>query len=228
MNYFSLMALLKNQIDYSTYYTLKEDFNGKFNEELKKIQINNTTRKNAVKSYLTHDRIMQDVSKGENMIIFSDGVSVLNILSTPDNKTFSTEHKNDKCADYMLEAFKTMKPTDNEYILESVAVARAMGWTPNTTDYFINIDGNIYNFSLIYSLWNCIADKNNANGGCDCYLCDAGNRKSLLMRSKYGIALVLPVARDAIPDNANVGFKHYIDFERSLEAHFIEEIKKGA
>jgi len=227
MNYYEIMELVKNQIDFATYETLKNDFNDRFNAELRKIQINNTTRKNAIKSYLAHDNIMQD-NKYNNQLVFSDGVSVLNIISTPENmKTYEAEKKSDKCADYMLEAFKTMRPTDTPYIWESVAVARALGWTPNTTDYLIEIDGNYYNFSLVYSLWGCIADKNNANS-IDCMLCDAGKRKSLLMRSKYGCALLLPVARDALHISKNVGFRAYIDYEKANEDYFINIIKKGA
>lgn len=227
MNYYEMMELVKNQIDFTTYTTLKNDFNNKFNTELKKIQINNTTRKNAIKSYLTHSNIMQDI-KYSNQLVFTDGVSVLNIASNPENmKTYEAEKKCEKCANYLLEAFKTMHPTNTAYIWESVAVARALGWAPNTTDYLIEIDGNYYNFSLVYSLWGCIADKNNAYS-VDCMLCDAGKRKSLLMRSKYGCALLLPVARDALHITKNVSFRAYIDYEKANEDYFINLIKKEA
>lgn len=226
MNYYEIMELVKTQIDFATYETLKNDFNDRFNAELKKIQINNTTRKNAIKSYLNHVNIMQD--KITNQLVFTDGVSILNIASNPENmKAYEAEKKCEKCADYLLEAFKTMRPTDTAYIWESVAVARALGWTPNTTDYLIEIDGNYYNFSLVYSLWACIADKNSANS-VDCMLCDAGNRKSLLMRSKYGCALLLPVARDALHITKNVSFRAYMDYEKANEDYFINLIKKGA
>lgn len=232
-NYYELIKMLKNQVDINVLQTLKEDFNNDFCEELGKIQINNTTRKNAIKSYLNKENILQD-NKYSNQLVFSDGYSILNIVSNPKTaEIFSADKKTDKMADIIIKSFQGMKPCE-KYIKDSIAVARMLGWKPGTTDtknpFIIEIEGNIYNFSLVYSLFSCIADNNNAFGGVDCFLCNMENnsKKSLLIRSKYGVALILPTVFDNFNPCKNVDFNAYIDHERNLENFIINGCTKTA
>lgn len=225
MNYYNLLNMIKNEISIDNLQAIRQDFNGHFLDELKKININNTTRKNAIKKYLASDTILQD-DKYKGQAVFSNGYSILNIVN---GAGYTAERKTQSISDVLLKAFKGMKPTDGEYIKESCAVARCLGWTPNNKDFFIDFEGFYFNFSLVWDVFSCIADNKNVYGGCDAFLCDMENgRKSLLLRSKYGIGYILPVVMDACHISKNANYKKYVEYEKSLDALFVKKALKTA
>lgn len=106
----------------------------------------------------------------------------------------------------------------DEYIADSVAVARALGWTPTdtTNKYYIELDGEKYSFNLVYKMYMMIAD-NKQNGGCSVSLSRMNDiHKALLMTSKHGTVVILPFT-GITNKNYNVSMMNYLRREKELD-----------
>lgn len=91
------------------------------------------------------------------------------------------------------------KVTDEVYILEALAIAKLNGYTGTQKDkhpYFFEVNGNAYDIRKIEKFYNMLATKKELyNSGIDFRL-DSQHKKgtqALIMSSKHGIGIILPV-----------------------------------
>ena len=223
LNYYELIKLIGvNADNISTIQVLQESFNEDFRTAFDKISINKTTRNNAIKSYAGLSGLMADK---EHSYLYGTGATIFYSTSVNFPAVWDDEKKQADFATPFLSLLKNQKPQD-EYIKESGAVARALGWTPTgAKKYYIEIDGNTFDFSLVWSMFSMIADNNNKRGGCDVYTCDMdGRHKALLLKSKYGTAVILPFCNTKAPA-FNVSFLNYIEHEKNIEKSMIDSVK---
>lgn len=208
-NYYELLKLID---DASVKRILSNDFNNDYVENYGKIQINNSTRKQARKAYFNKKYIRTDTDiKG----LYCTPETILNIPE-------ETEKHGTDCTikTQALKMLKNRKPVDC-YIRESIAIAKTIGWKPSTNytkdkPYHININGSCYDISLVYDVFMAIADKK-TDGGCTVEQSEVENGKSaLILSSKYGLAVVLPTTLNLNPDY-DCNFKHYIETEKALD-----------
>lgn len=89
--------------------------------------------------------------------------------------------------------------TDEIHILEALAIAKINGYTGTQKDkhpYFLEVNGNAYDLRKIEKFYNMLATKKEAyNSGIDIRL-DSQHKKgtqALIMSSKHGIGIILPV-----------------------------------
>jgi hypothetical protein len=225
-NYYELLNMVKNEVSIDTIKELQEDFNKDFRKELEKIQINNSTRIKAIKNYVNNDMTSKDDSHPGTQV-FCNGYSILN---TTIKEELNCSKKNNTLSDYIVKALKNKKPVE-KYLRDSIAIARALGWKPGTKKYIFNIDDNyIFDFSLVYEVFSCIADSKNIYGGAECFLCDMENtnKKALVLISKYGIGYILPLNVASFNNNYNVDFNYYIEHEKKIEKLLIDKALKTA
>ena len=91
------------------------------------------------------------------------------------------------------------KIPDEIYILEALAIAKLNGYTGTQKDkhpYFFEVNGNAYDLRKIEKFYNMLATKKELyNSGIDFRL-DSQHKKgtqALIMSSKHGIGIILPV-----------------------------------
>jgi hypothetical protein len=198
---------------------LTEDIKNDFADAYHAIQINKTTRSNAFKKYVSRPNVMKDRAISD---VYSDGHT---IVSTKEN--VADIERTAQIADIITGAFSTAQPVDL-YLRESAAVARIMGWKPGNTDYYLNVDGTIFCWDLVYSVYSCIADSDKTRLTEYCSLTKFSGRNALIMRGKHGIGLVLPLASDKCPDSMDVNFRHYVDTLNKIDSELVNQALKTA
>lgn len=227
LNYYELLKVVGlENMDAVT--AIRESFNADFRREYSKIQINKTTRKNAIIAYSKHDNFMQD---NEMQGLYCDGVSILNTTGEP----IITTTKRADIKKFVSESLPNRKPVDL-HIKETIAIARAMGWTPGATNkekpYYIEIDDNYYNFTLVYNLFTCIADNSNKYYPVKVELCTdkEPGRNMLFLSSKYGCAFILPfnAGVNGVYSANNVNFNYYMETENEIDNYIVMQAKKSA
>lgn len=206
MNYYELISAIK---DMDAKKILFENLNENFSENYKAIHANNTTRKQAQKSYFSSKNIHTDKDVSG---LFTDGVSILNLPSE------KNEHGT-KCniKDRAMEAIKDKRPSGlcYDYIECSIAVAKSLGWKPKDGKYVIEINGAWYDMTLVYKLYSCIADKE----CCEVYQKQiTPSCTYLLLRTKYGLAIILPLnVKDGGDKNYDCSFKHFVEVSKNID-----------
>lgn len=208
---------------------LMESFHSDWINTYNGIQVNKTTRKNAVASYTKHDNFMMDNDvKG----LYTDGVT---FLSLPASDAVYTSSKTCDIAKNILPLLKTMKPV-SFHVKESYAVAKNIGWNAGTLNkdkpYFIEIEGNYYNFSLVWSMFSCIADNSNKWNPVEVKVCTENKpgTNMLILQSKYGMTGILPfyVGDRGCYNAHNVDYNYYSETINEIESYQIEQYKKLA
>ena len=209
MNYYELFNAIK---DTDAKRILLENLKEAFSENCNAMQANNTTRKQAQKSYFSNKNIHTDKDIGG---LFTDGVSILNLPSE------KNEHGT-KCnvKDRAIEAIKDKQPAGvlYEYIRRSIAVAKSLGWKPKDGKYVIEINGAWYDMTLVYRLYSCIADKK----GCEVYQKQINPSCTyLILRTQYGIAIILPLnVKDGGDKNYDCSFNHFVEVSNYCKRGF--------
>lgn len=227
LNYYELIKLIGVE-NVDAVEVIRESFRNDWISTFSSIQINKTTRKNAVKAYSGRENFMMDENtKG----LYCDGVS---ILYTSEDAAYTTSKTTD-ISKFMKEFLQNKKPTE-VHMKESYAIAKNLGWSAGSVNkdkpYYIEIEGNFFNFSLVWSLFSCIADNSNKYNPVTVEI--QTNKKpgnnALIMSSKYGIAVVLPFCTGDHGSYTahNVDFTYYMESENELDSFFIEYCKKSA
>lgn len=215
-NYYELINMFGFD-NISAIQDLTEDFKEDFSANFHGLQFNKTTREKACKKY-TSDA-MQDKALPE---VFSDGHSIISIPGFTADKA-----KKFNIGEQLINFFKNQKPVDL-YIKESVAVARSIGWKSGTSGYFLNVDGNIFNFDLVYKVFSCIADPDTSKLSEYCYLVPFCKAYGLLIRTQYGIGVILPINATACDETHNVNFKRFTDVLNTVDAELVKSALKTA
>ena len=154
--------------------------------------------------------------------ILSDSVSVIAIPSYSANIS-----RKIKISEQFTNFFKNQKPVDL-YLKESVAVARSIGWKAGADGYILNVDGNIYNWNLVYNVFSCIADPDTTKLSEQCYLTPFNNSNGLIIRTNYGIGFVLPIYASKCNEFKDVNFKHFTETINNVDAEIIKAAIKTA
>ena len=122
------------------------------------------------------------------------------------------------------------KPVDF-YGKEDTALARVLGFRQNASfdvdkRYYIKVEEQFYDYSLIYTALNCI-DGGKRVEAYSVKQTETDSRPSLMLKTEHGFAFVLPFIGGGNPDY-NVDFKNYMDFEAGLDKKMIENAIKTA
>lgn len=215
-NYYELINLFGFD-NISAIQELTEDFKDDFAENFHALSFNKSTRRAAVEKYAKN--AMQDEKLPE---ILSDSISVIAIPSYSANISRKTQ-----ISEQFTNFFKNQKPVDL-YLKESVAVARSIGWKPGADGYILNVDGNIYNWNLVYNVFSCIADPDITKLSEQCYLTPFNNSNGLIIRTNFGIGFVLPINASKCNECKNVNFKHFTEIINNVDAEIIKATVKTA
>lgn len=228
LNYYELMKLIKGSLDVNQMQTIRESFNADFIKEYNKIHFNKTSRKNALDSFIkNNERIFADK---EHSYLWATQTSVIysNSFDLSDDDTNGLETDVFKIIESWIKG-KNQKPTDFHF-RESVAVARALGWTQNAAKegnkaYHVLIDDNYYDFSLVYGLCMLFADKDIKSGGVNVYTVkmEGTQRRALVVKSRYGMGFLLPV-NSVLNPCYNVCFNNYMEHEKSLDDIIMKDV----
>lgn len=214
--------------DLDTLVKVREDFMTDFKKYFDNMQINKTTRKNAIEKYLSFNNILKDETvRG----VFSDSKSII-IINDCQKYTERENLKNCKLSEAFLTMKKTAEPVKEEELIKSdIATARALGWTwtPGASDYYIKVGEAFYDFNRFYNIYNCIADNKQLYNEGALFEQEPGNRLApLFMRSQYGSALLLPVNIYAAHKSKIINFKCIINELNALEDQIIKSIRATA
>lgn len=211
-----------NFSDFDKLQLVRDRFVDDVNEFYNKIQINNTTRKNAIIDYLSRQEIKKDTT---NPKTYTDGCSIL-IINNVQKYTEREISASVDIAKPFLDIIKTAEHLkDEEPIMSDIATARALGWKPSVfsarNDFYIKIGCAYYDFNKFYKLYNCIADSGEKyNEGATLKQEPNNRRAPIIMQSKYGCAVLLPVINALEP--------HYSKIINFKNAHAkIDEIEKS-
>ena len=189
-NFIELMRTLENHTDDETLAALIMEYNADVIETAQGLRHNNTTRKNAVKSYSIPENLkkIQDHENG----LYCDGVSAVSLARTAPKY----DENNSIFKVFKDTLKKTRRPADIRDSFDyAIAAAKCNGWRQGNADHIIRIDGHIYNISLIARVYNCIADNKEFNG-CRVELTD-DRHPVLVLSSRYGLGIVLPVCSES-------------------------------
>jgi hypothetical protein len=205
MNYYELFNAIK---DTDAKMVLLQNFKEAFAENYKAMQANNTTRKQARKSYFSDEYIRTDKDvKG----VYTNGTSIL-VLNDEINEYGKECH----IAEHATEVLKGAQEEEFCHIKASIAVARSLGWKPNDTKYLIEIDGAWYNLSLVYKLYSCIA-VSDKDGYMTVKQKKIDNRiTDLILQTQYGTAIILPVLNHCNKDY-DCSYNHFVEVEKAIE-----------
>lgn len=184
-NFIELYKVLEGHTDEETLSYLIYDHMQKIIDKVQEIRHNKSTRAAALKSYIkTVGSIKQDEENG----IFCDGKTALSIACKVS--------KYDETAPGfkpIMEVIKSeRKPAPlRDSISYAIASARVNGWKQGDTDHYIRVGEAYYNLSLVAKVFNCIADPKNFNE-CDIEQTINDNKSILMLRTRYGVGIVLP------------------------------------
>ena len=217
MNYLNMMELLKDQINYETFYRIKEDFIDAWREEYRKIRPCTSAAEKAQKRYMT------DARKDEHESgLYTTGTTVLY-----SSLGIDIDRPNiNKCdiREAFLGFFKDKKPVDAR-IEESIALYKILK-KQEKQDYRFIIDGNSYNMQYIAELYDCIALKKDEYIY-TYYVTTDGKHPALLMQGKAGIAVILPIIYSG-HFSQNCNFTDFCKYNDEIDRAKIDEIRKSA
>lgn len=184
-NFIELYKVLEGHTDEETLSYLIYDHQHEITDKAQEIRHNKSTRAAALKSYIkTVGSLRQDEENG----IYCDGKTALSIACKVS--------KYDETAPGfkpIMEVIKSgRKPaTLRDSITYAIASARVNGWKQGDTDHYIRVGEAYYNLSLVAKVFNCIADTKSYNE-CDIEQTINGDKSIIMMRTRYGIGIVLP------------------------------------
>lgn len=171
-----------------------------------KTKLSKTTRKNAIKNYLSNDNIKSDCKYPGT---FLDGYS---IITLNDFKNFETikpakDAQTDICKIF-VDFYNNKKPVDCN-IFESIIYAKINGWRSGLQDYYITINNTSYNVNLIYNVYCALFE--NREDYCNAFISE--NKNALILSSKKGVGIILPMM-DVVNDSKNY---NYSDFRENMK-----------
>lgn len=215
MNFLNLLETVKNQIDYSTFQTLQEDFMEQFRDEYAKIRPCKSVSEKAIAKYikaasLKDDKTATYTKEGTTALLLGNG--------RPLNEGASV--KKSELAPHLLEMLKTKRPSDC-YFFDSLAMYKALK-KQESRNYFLKIDGHIYNAALVAEMVECIATSKEKYISAE--ICENG---ALLIRQNHA-AVIMPISFHDCPTCANVNAQNILKHFRAIETSYLDEIKRTA
>ena len=220
-NFYELISLIGTSTtsDIDKCMQLKDSFFADFREALSGVQINKTTRARALDQYMSSARVMRD-RESDKMI--TDGASIM-YLPGPDHQFTTAGLDTVDLYQHFSAGFRDQRPVDSLHLKETTVCARLLGWKPGLTEppYHVNIDGQLYAWSLVYKCYSIIAE-NGKNGADPMEVKTLGminepRRRALFINSKYGSAYILPLAFDTLYHAYNVNYDYLWDVCNNLD-----------
>ena len=215
MNFIRLMETLKNQIDYSTYQILQADFMEQFREEYAKIRPCKSASEKAIAKY-----IKAATMKDDKTATYTKGGTTALLLGNGRPLNEGETVKKAELAPHLLEMLKTKRPSDC-YFFDSIAMYKALK-KQESRNYFLKIDGHIYNAALVAEMVECIATSKEKYISAE--ICENG---ALFIRQTHA-AFIMPIAFQECPICANVNTQDILKYFRAIETSYLEEIKRTA
>lgn len=215
MNFINLLNLIKNQIDNSTFQTLRDDFLDDYATEYKNLRPCKSVSDKAIKKYISGAKI-----KDEKTATYTTGKTVL-LLNKPIPEAESKDLQTKNIAPQIIEMWQDKKPTSC-FFMDSIALYKTLK-KQEKTDYFLHIDGHYYNAALIAEMVECIATNKDTYIQAD--ICKNG---ALFIRQNGNGALILPVVRNGCPEAQNVNMQDFLLFVDRIEKKLLDDIKRTA
>ena len=217
LNFYELMNVIEDQ---EARQIIQEAFISDFRKEYSKIHFNKSSRKQAFANFAKQYNVLADENHA-NLWACQYGIIYSNSMGFTDKAAEKTTDVFKICGEWIKGSNQI--DVDQIELKSTIATARALGWSANKTlynsYYSIDINDNHYDFNLVYNFAMMIADKDQTYGeGVQCFLVkmDGSARHVLGMRSKQGMAFVLPNISQGW-SAYNVGFNNYMDFAKSEE-----------
>lgn len=215
LNYYELLDIVK---DLEAVAAINEAFRKDFRKARDGVKASACTRKKAAEIYKANATTTDRTTEG----IFSDEKTAVYLT---ENATPGTQKAAD-ISQIFTDAMNRKKPVEI-CLRESIALAKSLGWKNGGERYHIAVDGLYFDFSLIYNVLSTIADGKGRDFA-ECYISECGNgNKALLMRSKYGLGIVLPFMGGG-PSYREVSFSHFMEVQKAIEDRVVNEALKTA
>lgn len=196
----------------------KEDFINDFQKNFKALSLTEKEREKNLISFYNSKETMLD--KTNNFI-----VATSTMIVSPTSPTFRAIQDKIKLeGKKQVDIYKhckaffegKRKPVDS-YIHDSIAIAKSLGFRAGSKDFYLDIDGNYYNFDLIYTAFNVIGDPDKTHYSVRYELCFPKwdeKHTALMISCKNGIAFILPMR---YPSKYEVSFSTLAKKEKALE-----------
>lgn len=215
MNFINLLSILKDQIDHDTFTRLHDDFISDYQANYKALRPCKSTMEKAIRRYTSKATL-----KDEKTATYTAGGATVLLLDTPRQ---DAEPENLRTADLstkIIESWKGRRPTDS-YFFDDIALYKTLN-KQEKQNYFLKLDGHLYNASLVAEMVECIAD--NKDRYIQAEICNNG---ALLIRQKYA-AMILPVNITACNPSQNINMQDFIKLIRSIENEYKNDSIKAA
>lgn len=190
-NFYDLFKLLEKE-NPEILRVLEDDFLEDWREGLKNIHLGAAERKKNLESFVKSS--VGDINGLEGVF-----ASPYYVISTVEKASAQAKKKVDLEKTIKEFCSATKKPVDMVHFdfFDSLSRAKCLGYKMGSTDYYFNIDGYFYNFSLVHEVFNIIghSPKKGYGSGITFEL-TFPERDSfhplLFMRTSFGIAFILP------------------------------------
>ena len=223
LNYYELMDLIDINNHYAI-YRINEAFSEDLGEAVKTIKGTAKTRAEAFRRYESSIDFRKDKTCPD---MFGTGTTIILNPAFRSDKEFFVDYS--KTA---LAHVNSKTPVDVD-LQGAAALAKCLGFRAGKQNYIIDIEGNIYSWDLVSTIYSMVAD---IRGGIDytfCYLSDGGpgefhtNFKWLIIRSNFATGFVLPINGRG-PGLIDVSFEYYRQFRTDLEKRELTAMKEEA
>ena len=196
----------------------KEDFINDFQKNFKSLSLTEKEREKNLTSFYNYKDTMID--KENNFIVATPTMIISPTLATFNAIQDKIKLEGKKQVDIYkhCKAFfeGKRKPVDS-YIHDSIAIAKSLGFRACSKDFYLDIDGNYYNFDLVYTAFNSIGDPDKKHYSVKYELCYPEwdeKHPALMISCKNGIAFILPML---YPAKYECSFSTLAKKEKALE-----------
>lgn len=126
----------------------------------------------------------------------------------------------------IIKPFLTGRRPVDYYAVDAIAMARALGWTPRADKqaYYIEIEGNYYDFNYVYQALTLAVGKRDEYIRVE--LTSDTLRPSVWFTGSAGSVMILPYIKGA--GGVNVNYTYNMDVWQGIEKTCIEDMKKTA
>jgi hypothetical protein len=213
-NFYDLFKLLEKE-NPEVLKVLLDDFMEDWRSNLKNIHLGKAERKKNLENFVSANN--SDVNNFKGLY-----ASPYYILYT-EEKTSAQAAKKVDLQKPLKEFFGSEKvPVDmmDYNFYDSLSRAKCLGYKLGSTDYYLNIDGFYYNFSLIHEIFNIIGHtpKNNTYGEGITYNLVFPERDKkhplLMIITQFGTAFLLPTT---IPAKYEISWKTFKEIDSKID-----------
>lgn len=217
MNQLELLNLIKDQIDYTTFNKINNDFMDDFATEYKKARYTAGTAKKAIQEYIANANYKDETTPG----VYATPATILMIAENQDIKENEKTDAKKGLAKMTIEMLKNRRPTEC-YFIESVILYKQLKKQADHT-YYLRVGDRYYNPALINEMLKCIVT--NKEKYIRAGICENG---ALFIQQDGAAALILPYMWKECYFANNVNFRDYLEFTKTIENDLLNDVLKTA